>query len=144
MSLTSDILTLRAIHLSFNSEFNNLYNDTLALQTALTAEGNPSSGIAAGAMAIHILNIKNLYMGATPSLRNTMYAILHYIDENLNGGVPPEPYELTMDKILAAIWDSDKLRSFHFINYIDAMRASIWNTEIYETHLAEWYRHFST
>lgn len=52
--------------------------------------------------------------------------------------------ELSMDAILETIYDSDKLRWFHFINYIDAMRAGIWNTEIYETHLAEWYRHFST
>lgn len=59
------------------------------------------------------------------------------------GGGEVDPYVLDMDKILTAMWDSDKLRSFHFINYIDAMRASIWNVEIYETHLEEWYRHFS-
>ncbi len=52
--------------------------------------------------------------------------------------------EVTMDAILNAIWNSDKLRWFHFINYIDSMRAGIWNTEIYGEHLAEWYRHFST
>lgn len=51
--------------------------------------------------------------------------------------------EVTMDSILEAMYESDKLRWFHFINYIDAMRAGIWNVEIYETHLAEWYRHFS-
>jgi len=54
-----------------------------------------------------------------------------------------EPYELSMDKILDAMWDTDRLRSFHFINYIDAMRAGIWNDSIYEIHLLEWYRHFS-
>lgn len=48
-----------------------------------------------------------------------------------------------MEAILSAMWDSDMLRSFHFVNYIDAMRASIWNIEIYEEHLHEWYRHFS-
>jgi len=66
-----------------------------------------------------------------------------YFLRHCAGGSPPEPYELTMEKILDAMWDSDKLRSFHFINYIDAMRASIWNIEIYETHLADWFRHFS-
>jgi hypothetical protein len=80
-------------------------------------------------------------MGSSPSMRNTTYDILHYIDENLNGGGPP--YELTMDKILEAMWDTDRLRSFLFINYVDAMRAGIWNTEIYESHLTEWYTHFS-
>lgn len=75
------------------------------------------------------------------SIYYAMYDTLHWIDENI-GGAAVE-YELTMDKILEAMWDTDKLRSFHFINYIDAMRASIWNVEIYETHLADWYRHFS-
>jgi len=70
-----------------------------------------------------------------------MYNAMHYVDENIGGDA--EEYELTMDKILETMWDSDKLRNFHFINYIDAMRASIWNTEIYEVHLTEWYRHFS-
>ena len=64
------------------------------------------------------------------------YALPFYLEEYAGG-------DIDMDKILDAMWESDKLRSFHFINYIDAMRASIWNIEIYETHLADWYRHFS-
>lgn len=52
--------------------------------------------------------------------------------------------EVDMDAMLLAMWDSDKLRWFHFINYIDSMRAGIWNTEIYESHLQDWFRHFST
>lgn len=64
---------------------------------------------------------------------------LQYIDANIggDGGVD-------MDAILAAMWDSNKIENFLFINYIDAMRAGIWNTEIYESHLTEWYTHFST
>ena len=143
MSLSADILTLRTIHLQFSSEWNNIANDFTSLASWLTAEGNPNSGAVVTALVSKIQTIKNLYMGATPSMRNTTYDILHYIDENLNGGPPPDPYVLTMDKILAALWDTDKLRNFQFINFIDAMRASIWNVEIYETHLAEWYRHFS-
>ncbi|GAI67645.1 unnamed protein product [marine sediment metagenome] len=65
------------------------------------------------------------------------YAQPYYLEKYAGGDV-------TMDKIIAAMWETDKLRSFHFINYIDAMRASVWNVEIYETHLAEWYRHFTT
>jgi len=75
------------------------------------------------------------------NIYDNMYDALHWIDVNWPSG--GEEYELTMEKILEAMWDADKLRNFHFINYIDAMRASIWNVEIYETHLAEWYRHFS-
>ena len=62
------------------------------------------------------------------------YALPYYLEKYAG---------VTMDSILDAMWESDKLRNFHFINWIDAMRASIMNVEIYETHLAEWYRHFS-
>ena len=68
-----------------------------------------------------------------------LYEAIYWAGQSGGG----DPYVLTMDKILEAMWDTDRLRSFHFINYIDAMRAGIWNTEIYETHLQEWYRHFS-
>lgn len=64
------------------------------------------------------------------------YALTYYLQEYAGG-------EVTMKMILDAMWDSDKLRNFHFVNYIDAMRASIWNIEIRESHLADWYRHFS-
>lgn len=143
MSLSDDILTLRTVHLEFYAYWNNLSNDILAAAGQCDAQSWSGLAQVFRNMQIHALEIRAKYMGATPSLRNTMYAILHYIDENLDGGEPPEPYELTMDKILEAMYESDKLRWFHFINYIDAMRASIWNVEIYETHLAEWYRHFS-
>ncbi len=49
-----------------------------------------------------------------------------------------------MDAILAAIWESTPLEIFFFVNYIDGMRASIWNKEIQETRLADIYRHFLT
>jgi len=52
-------------------------------------------------------------------------------------------YELTMSKILDAIWESTPLETFFFVNYIDAMRAAIWNKEISEQRLADLYRHFS-
>lgn len=79
-------------------------------------------------------------LGAT-NIHDDMYTAMDWINDNWpSDGVA---YELTLDKILEAIWDSDKLRWFHFINYIDSMRAGIWNVEIYDTHLADWYRHFS-
>lgn len=85
---------------------------------------------------LHI--IADEFEGVTDSLYNDMYNAMHWIDVNW-----PSDGAIDMDAILSAIWNSDKLRWFHFINYIDSMRAGIWNTEIYDTHLAEWYRHFS-
>lgn len=64
------------------------------------------------------------------------YALPYYLEEYAGG-------DITMEKILDAMWDSDKLRNFHFINWIDAMRAGIWNTQIKESHLVDWYKHFS-
>ena len=52
-------------------------------------------------------------------------------------------YELTMAKIMDAVWLSTPLETFFFVNYVDAMRAAIWNKEISETRLVELYRHFS-
>lgn len=71
------------------------------------------------------------------NIYDDMYAAMHWIDDNIGDAEP-----LTMDAILDAIWLSDKTQSFVFINDIDAMRAAIWNMEIYEGSLAEWYRHF--
>lgn len=82
----------------------------------------------------------NVYFNNGCAIRlliNKCNALQAQIDAMGNGAV-------TLDAILEAIWDSDKLRWFHFINYIDSMRAGIWNTEIYEKHLEDWYRHFST
>lgn len=78
----------------------------------------------------------------TDPLYDVAYNALHWID--LNWPSNGEEYELTIEKMLTAMWDGDLLRWFHFVNYIDSMRAGIWNIEIYDTHLAEWYRHFST
>lgn len=62
---------------------------------------------------------------------------------NVHIGLYNRAEPLTMQKIIETMWESNPLESFHFINYIDAMRASIWNISIYEEHLHEWYRHFS-
>ena len=72
--------------------------------------------------------------------RTEPYRIPYYLRNCVGGG---EEYELTMDKMLEAMWDGDLLRWFHFVTYIDSMRAGIWNLEIYDTHLADLYRHFS-
>lgn len=92
-------------------------------------------------VATNVWAISQHFRGGTDPLYDVAYNALHWID--LNWPSDGEEYELTMDKILECIWDSDKLRWFHFVNYIDSMRAGIWNTEIYEVHLQDWLRHFS-
>jgi len=74
------------------------------------------------------------------SMRRDWKDALYWINDNWPSD--GDPYVLTMQKILNTMWESNKLESFHFINYIDAMRASIWNISIFEEHLHDWYRHF--
>lgn len=75
--------------------------------------------------------------GRDPLINDPLHACIWYANQSGNGG------EIDMASILDAMWKSDKTQSFEFINDIDAMRASIWNTEIYESSLENWYRHFS-
>lgn len=141
--LTADIISFHQASYLYSTYLQNLRNDMLDLATQLTAEGCPNSANSASNMAVHIWEMRNHFAYGANSVRYWLVKCLQYIDGNAFDGVTPDPYELTMDKILTTIWDSDKLRWFHFINYIDSMRAGIWNVEIYDKHLEEWYRHFS-
>lgn len=49
---------------------------------------------------------------------------------------------LTMQNIIETMWNANPLETFYFINYIDGMRASIWNISIFEEHLENIYTHF--
>ena len=112
-----------------------------SLHDSLSAEGCPNSGDICLSMKYDFDLLKLWYGSIGGAYRNSLIGVFNWIDDNWP--TDGDEYELTMDKILAAMWDSDRLRNFLFINYIDAMRAGIWNTEIYEKHLIEWYRHFS-
>lgn len=120
--LTSYILEWRTCYLQLNSEFNNLYNDTIDLKNQLTAEGNPNSGNAANNMAVHIWNIKNWFMGQARSLRNVMYDSMHYVDLNIGGGAAVD-----MDAIINAMLAADFDELQKFIGIVDAYRLALWN-----------------
>jgi len=122
VSLTADILTLRTVHLEFNAYFNNLCNDLTYAAQQCDAESWAGLAQQFRNMQVHTLEIRDKYMGATPSLRNTMYAILHYIDENLNGAA-----EVDMDSILSAMITADFDQLQKFIGLVDAYRVAIWN-----------------
>jgi len=74
-------------------------------------------------------------------IKGLTYSPLDWISDNWP--TDGDEYELTMQKMLDEIWDATPLEIFFFINYIDAMRAAIWNKEISEEKLHELYRHFS-
>ncbi len=89
---------------------------------------NAKDNLHAAALAFQV-GASNMY--------DNMYAAMHWIDNNIGGGG-----SVDMEAILAAMWAGNKLENFHFITYIDAMRASIWNVEIMEQHLESDYMHF--
>lgn len=122
MSLTNDILTLRTIHLEFSAYWNNLSNDMLYAAQQCDAENWAGLAQQFRNMQVHALEIRAKYMGATPSLRNTMYDILHYIDENLNGVAAVD-----MDSILTAMITSSFDQLQKFIGIVDAYRVALWN-----------------
>jgi len=90
--------------------------------------------------AIYMERAAKHFKTGEPDLYTTMYSSMHWIDNNWpsNGN----GYELTMQKIIDTMWESNPLEAFFFVNYIDGMRASIWNLEIQETHLRDIYTHF--
>lgn len=122
MSLTSDILDLRTIHLSLYTEWNNFYNYFGNGKIQCDAESWAGLAAVFDNLQQVALRVRALYMGATPSMRNTTYDILHYIDENLGDGA-----EVTMDAILSAMITSDFNDLQKFIGIVDAYRVALWN-----------------
>jgi len=140
--------SLKVVHLN-----NDYENALLQTDTAATRRGQASTawfamqdhtaiGHLIGAMAGVIQAVNYVVNGTlfsidAPFLPTVLELCWEYEFEDMPVS------ELTMDALLQTIYDSDKLHWFMFVNYIDSMRAGIWNTEIYETHLADMYRHFS-
>ena len=136
--LTSDIISFHSSCYTYSSHLNNLYNDCLALGTALTAEGCPSSGLAANNMAVHIWDMRNHFAFGADSVRYWVVKCLQWIDTNWDGdGVPVD-----MSAILNAMWASLDWQTLLFIAYIDAMRGSLSEKTVTETSMANYLRHF--
>lgn len=82
------------------------------------------------------------HLHGTNDVSDNIFDALYWIEDNWPE-VDGDPYVLTMQKIMDEIWLSSPLETFFFVNYIDAMRAAIWNKEISAEKLHELYRHFS-
>lgn len=136
--LTSYIAAWRAKYNDIGPDLWMLGNSLKSAGIFLSAHNYNFAGMYLDAAGDSAHEVSRHFSVDADSIYYAMYDTLHWIDNNIggNGGVD-------MDAILEAMWDTDKLRSFQFINFIDAMRASIWNVEIYESHLTEWYIHFS-
>jgi len=119
--------------------FDGIYDSMSSLHDWLDAEGCPNSADEVLAMRWYFGKLRDKYSTAIGSYRIRLINTLQWINDNWTEG---DGYELTMQKILDAAWVSSPLETFFFVNYIDAMRAAIWNKEISVEKLAELYRHF--
>lgn len=120
--------------------FDGLYDSMSSLHDWLDAEGNPESADVVLSMRWFVGKLRDKYSTAIGSYRIRLINTLQWINDNWPEG---DGYDLTMQKLLDAIWESTPLETFFFVNDIDAMRAAIWNKEISEEKLQELYRHFS-
>lgn len=125
----------------FNSAKTDKNNALTNAQAAFSGASDPVDKTHFGYLCYAVELLCNVWnkvaeLNETAYDQSHMYESIYWAAQGGGGTVD-------MDAILNAMWDGDRLRWFYFINYIDAMRAGIWNVEIYESHLVEWYIHFS-
>jgi len=77
--LTSDIISYHFSCYDYSTMLQDLYNDCLALGTALAAEAGPGSQAAANNMAVHIWEMRNKFTYGSDSVRYWLVKCLQYI-----------------------------------------------------------------
>jgi len=136
--LTGYVSNLLTAYLWVGTNFNTLSNQCLALSNALTAEGCPASGIAAGNMKVAIDNIRTWISWGANSMQVYDLLALDWIDSNW----PGDGAAVDMNAILTALWGSANWQTLLFVAYIDAMRGSISEKTVTEKAMADYLRHF--
>lgn len=139
--LTTKINDWRIVYSHIWSDLYNAHNHLNYAAEQAAAENWDGLSTQLGMVATYIYNAAYHFKGGSPNLYTAMYYGMDWIDDNWPGDI--DEYELTMQKILDAVWVSTPLETFFFVNDIDAMRAAIWNKEISVERLHELYRHFS-
>lgn len=139
--LTSYIVDMHYAFYTLSSHLNNFYNDLLYLADHLASEGNPSSAASVDLARVHIWDLKTDLSEGVTSTRYHLVRSLQWIDTNWDGD--GEEYELTMSKILDALWDAKPYQCLLFVPMIDAMRGAIGEKTITEDYMAKALRRFS-
>lgn len=139
--LTSYIVDLHYSFYNLSSHLQNLYNDFVYLADNLASEGNPASAASVDLANVHLWDFRtDLSFGVT-STRYHLVRCLQWIDTNWDGdGVE---YELTMSKILEALWDAKPYQCLLFVPMIDAMRGAIQEKTVTVDYMAKALRRFS-
>lgn len=137
--LTTYIVNYHYACYAYSAIMQNLYNDVLNLQTALVAEGNPSSGNAAGLMAVHVWELRNKFTYGADSVRYWNVLSLQYIDNNaFNGGGG----EVTMDAMLNAMLSSTFTQLTSWMGITQAFKVAVWDAPFNEEYYAALARGF--
>ncbi len=138
--LTGDIISMHSSWLTLQSHFNNMYNDFVALASALTSEGNPASGIAVNNINIHLWDIRNHLASGTNSVRYWHIKCWQWLDAWIDAGSGGGSVD--MGDILTAMWASENWQTLLFVSYVDAMRGSISEKTVTEQAMGNYLRHF--
>lgn len=138
--LTADIISMHTSYYLLQTHFNNMYNDFVALASALNTEGNPASAIAVNNINIHLWDIRNHLASGSNSIRYWHVKTMQWLDNNIpwgggGGGI-------AMSDILTAMWASENWQTLLFIAYVDAMRGSVSEKTVTETNMGNYLRHF--
>ena len=139
--LTSDIISYHFSSYAYSAILQDLYNDCLALGTALAAEAGPASQAAANNMAVHIWEMRNKFTYGSDSVRYWLVKCLQYIDGNaFNGGGGG----VTMDDILNEMLTASFEQLTKFMGITQAYKVAVWDAPYNEEFYAALARGFKT
>jgi len=139
--LTSDIISYHFSCYDYSTNLQDLYNDCLALGTALAAEAGPGSQAAANNMAVHIWEMRNKFTYGTDSVRYWLVKCLQYIDNNAFGGGGGG---VTMDDILNEMLSASFEQLTQFMGITQAYKVAVWDAPYNEEFYAALARGFKT
>lgn len=139
-ALYNKILEQRAQLLAIKVHMNNFYNDMYDLAGQLTSEGCPNSGQSVLNACVHLWDWIFQLSNGTDNYRYAETDTLLWINDNWpTDGVE---YELTMSKIMTAMWDAQPYQCLLFIPMIDAMRGAIQEKTVTVEWMGNALRHF--
>lgn len=138
--LTTKIDNWRITYSYIWSDLRNLYNYLNYTADQIRAENFSGAADMLEMCANHTNAIAGHFKGGSPNLYSTMYYAMDWIDDNWP--TVGEEYELTMSKILDALWDAKPHQCLLFIPMIDAMRGSIMEKTVTLDYMARALRHF--
>ncbi len=118
--LTSYITTWRDLYQTISADIWTAGNALKQAGAFLKLGDDSTAGDYLDAAGDQLHVVSNEFHGNTDSLYNDMYDALHWIDDNIGGGVD-------MDAIINAMLQANFNQLEKFIGIVDAYRVALWN-----------------